>query len=39
MLPHKWFRGSAAMQRIKCVEGIPEPFDQIKKVVVPDALR
>merc|ERR1711918_289521 len=39
MIPHKWYRGSAAFQRIKCVEGIPEPFDQIKKVVVPDALR
>merc|ERR1711861_102105 len=39
MIPHKWYRGSAAFQRIKCVEGIPEPFDQIKRVVVPDALR
>merc|ERR1712100_1000527 len=36
---HKSYRGSAAFQRIKCVEGIPEPFDRIKKVVVPDALR
>merc|ERR1712216_1061983 len=32
MLPHKWFRGSAAFQRVKAVEGVPEPFDQIKKV-------
>jgi len=39
MLPHVWYRGSAAMQRIKAVEGIPAPFDQIKKMVVPDALR
>merc|ERR1711937_741101 len=39
MIPHKWFRGSAAFQRVKAVEGVPEPFDQIKKVVVPDALR
>merc|ERR1712144_88861 len=39
MLPHVWYRGSAAFQRVKCVEGIPDPFDQIKKVVVPDALR
>merc|ERR1711935_988223 len=39
MLPHKWFRGSAAFQRVKAVEGVPEPFDSIKKVVVPDALR
>merc|ERR1739847_156804 len=39
MLPHVWYRGSAAFQRVKAVEGIPAPFDQIKKVVVPDALR
>merc|ERR1711924_142884 len=39
MLPHVWYRGSAAFQRIKAVEGIPDPFDQVKKVVVPDALR
>merc|ERR1711975_11658 len=34
MLPHKQYRGSAAFQRIKCVEGIPEPFNSIKRVVV-----
>merc|ERR1711896_97920 len=39
MLPHVWYRGSAAFQRIKAVEGVPAPFDEIKKVVVPDALR
>ena len=39
MLPHVWYRGSAAFQRIKAVEGIPDPFDQIKRVVVPDAIR
>merc|ERR1712057_157912 len=39
MLPHVWYRGSAAFQRVKAVEGCPDPFDQIKKVVVPDALR
>merc|ERR1711924_328857 len=39
MLPHIWYRGSAAFQRVKAVEGCPDPFDQIKKVVVPDALR
>merc|ERR1711959_358973 len=39
MLPHVWYRGSAAFQRVKAVEGIPDPFDCIKKVVVPDALR
>merc|ERR1712006_8246 len=39
MLPHVWYRGSAAFQRVKAVEGIPAPFDEIKKVVVPDAMR
>merc|ERR1711918_310488 len=39
MLPHVWYRGSAAFQRVKAVEGIPDPFDKVKKVVVPDALR
>merc|ERR1712226_1591722 len=39
MLPHVWYRGSAAFQRVKAVEGIPDPFDQVKKMVVPDALR
>merc|ERR1712072_660314 len=39
MLPHKHYRGSAAFQRVKCVEGIPEPFNSVKRMVVPDALR
>merc|ERR1712179_853711 len=28
MLPHKHYRGSAAFQRVKCLEGIPEPFNK-----------
>merc|ERR1712036_97971 len=39
MLPHKHYRGSAAFQRVKCLEGVPEPFNSVKRVVVPDALR
>ena len=39
MIPHKWYRGSAAFNRIKAVEGIPEPFNSVKRVVVPDAMR
>merc|ERR1712031_58635 len=35
MIPHKLYRGSAAFQRVKAVEGVPEPFDQVKRVVVP----
>merc|ERR1712153_237728 len=30
MLPHVWYRGSAAFQRIKAAEGIPDPFDPPK---------
>merc|ERR1711998_704709 len=39
MIPHKLYRGSAPFQRVKCLEGVPEPFDQVKRMVVPDALR
>merc|ERR1712185_460852 len=39
MIPHKLYRGSAAFQRVKAVEGVPAPFDAVKRVVVPDALR
>merc|ERR1711904_737717 len=39
MLPHKIYRGSAAFQRVKAVDGMPAPFDKIKKMVVPSALR
>merc|ERR1712100_848460 len=37
MIPHKQYRGSAAFQRVKCLEGIPEPFNSVKRMVVPDA--
>merc|ERR1711924_414275 len=39
MLPHKHYRGSAAFQRVKTLEGVPEPFNSVKKMLVPDALR
>ena len=39
MIPHKLYRGSAAFQRVKAVEGIPDPFNSVKRVVVPDAMR
>lgn len=38
MLPHKTARGQAALDRVKCFEGIPEPYDKLKRMVVPDAL-
>merc|ERR1712093_842111 len=34
MLPHKHYRGSAAFQRVKTLEGVPEPFNSVKKMVV-----
>merc|ERR1712094_49219 len=39
MIPHKIYRGSAAFQRVKAVDGCPAPFDKVKKMVVPSALR
>eukprot|EP00768_Dysnectes_brevis_P004904 gnl/Dysnectes_brevis/354_a392_10278.p2 GENE.gnl/Dysnectes_brevis/354_a392_10278~~gnl/Dysnectes_brevis/354_a392_10278.p2 ORF type:complete len:201 (+),score=65.61 gnl/Dysnectes_brevis/354_a392_10278:51-653(+) len=39
MVPHKTTRGEAAMNRLTCLNGCPAPFDKIKKLVVPEALR
>ncbi|CAO3624829.1 unnamed protein product [Cunninghamella echinulata] len=39
MVPHKTPRGAAALDRIKLFEGVPPPYDRVKRVVVPDALR
>jgi large subunit ribosomal protein L13Ae len=39
MLPHKGPRGSAALGRLKVFDGIPFPYDQKKRMVVPDALK
>jgi large subunit ribosomal protein L13Ae len=39
MLPHKTSRGAAAMERLKVFEGIPEPYNSQKRMVVPAALR
>eukprot|EP01135_Chromosphaera_perkinsii_P011959 Nk52_evm12s2542 gene=Nk52_evmTU12s2542 len=39
MIPHKSVRGTAAMDRLKVFEGIPQPYDKMKRVVVPQALR
>jgi large subunit ribosomal protein L13Ae len=38
MLPHKTERGAAALTRLKVFEGIPAPYDKIKRMVVPGAL-
>ncbi len=39
MVAHKTPRGKAALERLKVFEGIPQPYDKKKRVVVPQALR
>mmetsp|Transcript_8080 Transcript_8080/g.20588 ORF Transcript_8080/g.20588 Transcript_8080/m.20588 type:complete len:201 (-) Transcript_8080:75-677(-) len=39
MVPHKTARGEAALCRLKVYEGIPHPYDVMKRVVIPSALR
>jgi large subunit ribosomal protein L13Ae len=39
MLPHKELRGAAALNSLKVFEGIPYPYDQRKRMVVPEALK
>jgi len=38
MIPHKTKRGAAALERLKVFEGIPHPYDKVKRQVVPGAL-
>merc|ERR550514_397129 len=39
MVPHKTVRGTRAMERLLCFEGVPPPYDKMKRMVVPDALK
>ena len=39
MLPHKTKRGAAALNHLKVFEGVPPPYDRVKRMVVPRALR
>uniref|UniRef100_A0A7S0RPU1 60S ribosomal protein L13a n=1 Tax=Chlamydomonas leiostraca TaxID=1034604 RepID=A0A7S0RPU1_9CHLO len=39
MVPHKTKRGDAALERLKVFEGVPAPYDRVKRMVVPDALQ
>jgi len=39
MVPHKTFRAKCALERLKVFEGIPHPFNKVKRVVVPFALK
>jgi len=39
MLPHKTARGAEALGRLKVFEGVPPPYDKMKRMVCPAALR
>eukprot|EP00249_Psilotum_nudum_P003482 c16891_g1_i1 orf=239-865(-) len=39
MIPHKTKRGAAALERLKAFEGIPAPYNKMKRMVIPDALK
>jgi len=39
MIPHKTVRGMTALERLKVYDGVPHPFDRMKRQVVPGALR
>ena len=39
MIPHKTKRGAAALERLTVFEGIPHPFDKMKRQVMPLALK
>lgn len=39
MVPHKTARGAAAMGRLKVFDGVPAPYDTMKRQVIPDAMR
>merc|ERR1712024_411575 len=39
MIPHKTKRGMEALNRLKEFDGVPPPYDRMKRMVVPSALR
>lgn len=39
MVPHKLKRGDDALERLRCHEGVPPPYDKVKRMIVPPALR
>merc|ERR1712127_325950 len=39
MIPHKTKRGAAALERLTVFEGIPHPFDKMKRQIMPCALK
>jgi len=39
MVPHKTHRGALALERLQTFEGVPAPYDKVKRVTVPAALK
>merc|ERR1711964_470063 len=39
MIPYKTKRGDAALKKLKVFEGVPHPYDKVKRQVIPNALR
>jgi len=39
MLPHRQARGKLAIARLKVYEGVPPPYDKMKRLVCPSALK
>merc|ERR1711921_70713 len=39
MLPHKTDRGQSAFNSLKAFEGIPAPYDKMRRVIVPSAFK
>ena len=39
MIPHKTARGTHAMEKLKVFEGVPPPYDKVKRMVIPDGLK
>ena len=39
MIPHMTARGQLALQRIGTYEGIPEPYDKMKRLIIPEAYK
>lgn len=39
MIPHQTIRGKTALRRLKVFDGCPPPYDKLKRVCVPIALK
>ncbi|VVB15700.1 unnamed protein product [Arabis nemorensis] len=39
MIPHKTKRGAATLARLKIYEGVPPPYEKVKRMVILDSLK